>query len=306
MWLTEQILYQLAKLLYKGEVAQSSEMKRAVKDITEYTSYRISKLPQIIEAARRYGIDLQGKVALDLGCGDGVMSMEYLKYGADRVIGVDIDAKAVAQAQEQNDNPDAEFLVSDVSTMPLPDNYVDVIISYDAFEHIATPSVILAECRRVLRPGGQMLIGTWGWYHPFAPHLWATMPVPWAHVFFSEKTMLRACRKVYHSAWYVPNMSDFDESGRKKERKYDRESISTDYLNKFLIRDFERVFEESGLDFRVYLQPFRSKYARWTSCFLRVPWVREFIAGYLWAVLVKPDGNAAHGNLSHEMQHAAD
>ncbi len=56
---------------------------------------------------------------------------------------------------------------------------VDVVLCYDVFEHVSRPAAVLDECYRILKPGGKMLIGTWGWYHPFAPHLWSTMPVPW-------------------------------------------------------------------------------------------------------------------------------
>ena len=133
-----------------------------------------------------------------------------------------------------------------------------------------------------------MLIGTWGWYHPFAPHLWAAMPVLWAHVFVSERTLLRACRRVYRSSWYVPIYHDFDSSDQRCADRYTNESISPEYLNKYLVCDFERVFRESGLESQVLLEPFSSSYAAWTKPFLRIPFLREFFHSYLWAVLQKP------------------
>ena len=134
--------------------------------------------------------------------------------------------------------------------------------------------------------GAKMLIGTWGWGHPFAPHLWATMPVPWAHVVCSEDSALRACRRVYNAPWYVPNMHDLDENGLRKP-KFLNESISKDYLNKLWIKDFEKVFRECGLRFVIHPRPFGSKFARWSVVFLKVPWLRESMTGYLWIVLEK-------------------
>src|SRR5262249_8494689 len=160
--------------------------------------------------------------------------------------------------------------------IPLSDESVDVIICYDVFEHVAAPGRFLAECRRILRSGGAILIGTWGWYHPFAPHLWSTVAVPWAHVIFSEKTILRTARQVYWSDWYRPTMHDFDAEGRRIGDKYLAESIPESFLNKLLIRDYERVFAASGLDYVVHPRPFGSSYARWTKVFLHVPWIREF------------------------------
>jgi 2-polyprenyl-3-methyl-5-hydroxy-6-metoxy-1,4-benzoquinol methylase len=287
MWISEQILYGLAKLLYKSEAAHSREMKCALTDRSEYKKYRRRQVDIVLTAAKAYGIAISEKIVLDLGCGDGSIGVGYLDHGAAHVIGVDIDAEAIEQARQHNDSARATFHVGTTTALPLEDNSVDVILCYDVFEHVSQPAAILAECRRVLRPGGKMLIGTWGWRHPYAPHLWSTMPVPWAHIFFSEKTLLRACRRVYQSAWYVPNMHDLDESGKKKEGRYEHEEISTDYLNKMLIRDFEKAFAQSGMSFEIFPQPFGSRYARWTKVFLNTPWLREFLTGYIWVVLTK-------------------
>ena len=115
------------------------------------------------------------------------------------------------------------------------------------------------------------------------------MPVPWAHVFFSERTILRTCRRVYDSPWYVPNIHDIDEHGNKRQDKYLGDEISTDYLNKFLIKDFEKVFAATPFRQRVYLCPFGSRYARWTRFFLSLPYVREFFTSHIWVLLQKDD-----------------
>jgi len=286
-WLSEHILYWLARGLYKTQLAHSREMKEALSSPEKNTSYRAAQISRVVAAARRYGVQFGDKVVLDLGCSNGALTVQYLSTGARRVIGVDVDANAVAAARAQHAGPSVEFHVSEATRLPLPDESIDTIISYDVFEHISHPAEILAECKRVLRSGGKMLIGTWGWYHPFAPHLWATMPVPWAHVFFSEATVLRTCRRVFHARWYVPTMHDLDEHGRKKEDKYSEEAIPTNYLNKYLICDFERIFRGSGLQWRIHLEPFGSRYARWSRVFLRLPYLREFFHAYLWAVLQK-------------------
>jgi SAM-dependent methyltransferase len=282
--LSEHILFWLAKRLYRREIAHSSGEKEAPSAPAKIASYRETQSSRVPAAARRYGVELADKVVLDLACNNRVLTVRYLKQGARRVLGVDIDKVQVARTTDAG--PLAEFHISDVADLPLPDGSIDVVIS-TGFEYMIRPAETLAECNRVLRNGGQMLIGAWGWYHPFAPKLWATMPVPWAHVFFSEAAVLRTCRRVFHAPWYVPNMHDLDEQGQKKRDKYCDEAICEDYFNKFLIRDFERVFSESGLQWRVHLEPFGSRFARWTRVFLRVPYLREFFTAYLWAALQK-------------------
>lgn len=286
MWASEQLLYMLARCLYRTEVAHTGAMKKALADRDEYNRYRRGRVDRVLDAAARYGVAIAGRVVLDLGCTDGAMTVGYRERGARQVVGVDLDAAAVQRAQVQHQGEGVSFRVCGTTTLPLPDDFFDVIICYDVFEHVAHPAEVLRECRRVLKPGGQMLIGTWGWYHPSAPHLWSTMPVPWAHVVFSEQTILRTCRRVYHAPWYVPTMHDFDEAGRKKD-KYTEDEIPRDYLNKLFIKDFERLFAASGMEFEIHPQPFGSRLARWTKVFLYTPWVREFITSYLWVVLRK-------------------
>lgn len=288
MWISEQILYGLAKLMSSSQAGHSEEMKSALADDDAYAEFRLGQVKIVSDAANRFGIPIKDKVVLDLGCYDGAITAGYRDLGASRVIGVDIDEAAIKTAQELRSSDTVEFHLGTIETLPLDDNSVDSILCYDVFEHVEHPAPILNEINRVLRPGGKMLIGTWGWKHPFAPHLWSTMPVPWAHVVFSERTVLRVCRRVYNSDWYTPNMHDFDENGERCKDKYGYESIPTSYLNKFLVKDFERVFLESPLDFELYPQPFGSKYASWSRIFLKTPWIGEFITGYLWAVLSKP------------------
>jgi hypothetical protein len=115
------------------------------------------------------------------------------------------------------------------------------------------------------------------------------MPVPWAHVIFSERTLLRAARKVYQASWYRPTMHDLDADGRKIPDKYSQEHISPEYLNKLLVRDFRRIFKDTEFDVRMELVPFGSRYARWTRAFLQVPLLNEFVTSYFWAVLSKSD-----------------
>ena len=92
---------------------------------------------------------------------------------------------------------------------------------------------------------------------------------------------------------YIPNMHDYDQEGQRLADKYTHETISTDYLNKCLIQDFERAFLASGFVYETHPVPFGSRYARWTRVCLHMPWLREFMAGYVWFVLTKSAGQTA-------------
>ena len=284
----EGLLYRLAKLLTNKNAGQSEEMAAALTDADSYEKYRADCVKIISEATKKYSVQVKGKDVLDLGCYDGAVTNSLNLLSPKSLAGVDIDEKAVRIAQKKAATNSIRFLVSSKDQLPLETESIDTIVSYDVFEHIEHPAQSLTECYRILRPGGKLLIGTWGWHHPFAPHLWSVMPVPWAHVVFSEKTLLRTCRRIYQSDCYQPNMHDFDEDGKRIAEKFCSETIPTDYLNKYLIRDFKRVFAESEFDFQIHAEKFSSKYAFWTSPLLYIPVIKEYFTSYIWCVLQKP------------------
>ena len=83
-------------------------------------------------------------------------------------------------------------------------------------------------------------------------------------------------------------MHDRDEYGNRRADTYTNETISKEYLNKLLIRDFERAFTAAGFDHETHPVPFGSRYARWTRRLLRISSLRELVSGYVWFVLTKP------------------
>jgi 2-polyprenyl-3-methyl-5-hydroxy-6-metoxy-1,4-benzoquinol methylase len=290
--IAQNILYLMAKSLYATEVAHSAQMKQSLTSIDAYDRFRSEESSRVIAALDHHGVPIAGKVVMDFGCNDGAISSAYLQEGAARVIGADIDSKALARARHLHPDERLSFILSDVDHVPVESNSIDVLVSLDVFEHVAKPLPILREIHRVLVPGGHAVIGTIGWRMPFAPHLWSVMPVPWAHVLFSERTLLRACRRVYRSSWYVPNMHDYDASGKRLQDKYTHEAIPTDYLNKYLIRDFERIFRDLGFGCSTDIVLIGG--SRWLRPLVRVPWLREFVGSSAWFVLTKPiDGTAS-------------
>jgi SAM-dependent methyltransferase len=56
----------------------------------------------------------------------------------------------------------------------LPDGSCDLVLSTQVLEHVADPRVYLAECHRLLRPGGRIIVSTHGywWYHPDPADYW--------------------------------------------------------------------------------------------------------------------------------------
>jgi methionine biosynthesis protein MetW len=96
-----------------------------------------------------------GDRCLDVGCGDGQTAGPWLRARGCEYLGVDVAETAVRQARAHG--LDAR-LVDDASELPFDDGSFDVALSIEVFEHLFAPHLVAAEVRRVLRPGGMLLV----------------------------------------------------------------------------------------------------------------------------------------------------
>jgi len=98
-----------------------------------------------------------GRDVLEAGFGEGY-GADLLAGVARRVIGVDYDESAVAHVRARY--PRVEAQQGNLAELPLPDASVDVVVNFQVIEHLWDQSQFVAECRRVLRPGGLLLMST--------------------------------------------------------------------------------------------------------------------------------------------------
>ena len=99
-----------------------------------------------------------GDRALDLGCGAGEFTAVMAEAGA-RAIGVDVAEAALARARARH--PALDFrLVPVEGPLPLEDNAFDLVWASEVIEHVADTGRWLSEARRVLAPGGRLLVST--------------------------------------------------------------------------------------------------------------------------------------------------
>lgn len=116
----------------------------------------------VTEHLHRYALAMPycaGKEVLDIACGEGYGSA-LLRHVATRVTGVDIAPAAVAHAAAKYQRPNLEFRQGSCDAIPLPDASVDVVVSFETLEHHDRHVEMIREIRRVLRPGGLVLIST--------------------------------------------------------------------------------------------------------------------------------------------------
>ena len=109
---------------------------------------------------------------LDLGCGTGMFLDRRRKAGA-QVFGTDISGEALRFSRRRGLDRLAR---SDATRIPYADTSFDIVTAFDLIEHVKDDRALVAEARRVLRPGG-FLVAT----VPAHPFLWSSHDVSLHH-----------------------------------------------------------------------------------------------------------------------------
>jgi len=99
-----------------------------------------------------------GADVLDAGCGTGYGTAQL--QGARSITAFDIAADAVAYARQNFSRPAVRFLRAACETIPFANASFDLMVAYELIEHLERWPELIAEARRVLRPGGVLLIST--------------------------------------------------------------------------------------------------------------------------------------------------
>jgi 2-polyprenyl-6-hydroxyphenyl methylase/3-demethylubiquinone-9 3-methyltransferase len=94
-----------------------------------------------------------GAVLVDLACGGGLMAPHAARLGY-RHVGVDLTASGLGVAARHG----VLAVRASVLAVPLRDGCADVVVAGEILEHVEDDVAVLAECVRLLRPGGTLVI----------------------------------------------------------------------------------------------------------------------------------------------------
>lgn len=152
---------------------------------------------QIVEFLAGDGFSFENKEVLDLGCGDGIISLGLARSGAGRVLGVDLEAV------------DQDFLQSEAAKhgigmpqlnlsfeeclpndLPTEDGSFDLVTTWSVFEHVEDPTALMIDVHRTLRPNGLFLIQIWPlWASEHGAHIWPWMEQPHEHLVLTDQAI---------------------------------------------------------------------------------------------------------------------
>jgi len=209
------------------------------------------------------------KRVADFGCGRGTQAMALASACDCSVVGIDTNPRWLAEAQRLA--RERELPVEKVSFLPLGAAELfesfDVVVSQNAMEHYPQPDTALETMRRLLRPGGQLLL-TFGppWFAPWGAHMRFFCRVPWVNLLFRERTVM-SVRARYRG---------------DGARHYEEVESG---LNRMSLRKLEALLQHSPLEVE-HLHYRGVKGQHWVA---RVPVLRELLVNHVTCILRRPD-----------------
>jgi SAM-dependent methyltransferase len=109
--------------------------------------------------------NLSGSTVVDLGCGPGHYTRAMRAAGA-IVLPIDLDADEFALP---GGPPGGETLANGMA-LPLRCGSVDGVLSSNMIEHTPSPTAVIGEIERIVRPGGWIWLSWTNWYSPWGGH----------------------------------------------------------------------------------------------------------------------------------------
>ena len=116
-------------------------------------AYHFEKLHHLLRLVDFNG--WRGRAVLDVGCGAGVEVVRFARGGA-RVVGVDSAKQAATLTREnlRQQRVMGHVAVADGEALPFPPASFDFVYAHGIVQYAASDTQVVAECHRVLRPGG--------------------------------------------------------------------------------------------------------------------------------------------------------
>lgn len=133
---------------------------------------RANKATKIIAILHDFlGSNLSEKICLDIGCSNGAISNRIASQFK-LVIGIDVDLVAVYQAEANRIDNNIAFSIGDGTYIPVPNNYFDIVICAQVYEHTDNQDSLANEIWRVLQPNGVCFFSGPNRFSVIEEHYW--------------------------------------------------------------------------------------------------------------------------------------
>jgi ubiquinone/menaquinone biosynthesis C-methylase UbiE len=244
-------------LIIFGRIFKSSNhpFELENRNIMSFEEWEFKKAPKTLSYFKE-NLDLnncfKGKDILDIGCGGGGKTAYLLKFSPGNIVGLDMNDEFIEKATKfskrfkKKENSTLSFIKGNAENLPFESNSFDFATMMDTFEHFSNPIKVLNETRRVLKKDGLLLISFPPYYHPYGAHVKDLMPLPWVHLFFSEKAIATAYYK----------LSFYKKDGdRRRKLKIGREkngNYNINYINNMTINKCTNILKSVDLNLKYF------------------------------------------------------
>lgn len=224
--------------------------------------------------------ELNKKMVLDLGCGYGGFAVALSEKYEASVVGLDIERQALLSAKKMSrgrkgGSQRAHFLIGNSEELPFLPERFDFIFTLATMEHFSHPEKVLEECHRALRRHGQLFILFSPYYASNGAHLFDFIHIPWCHLFFSEKNLVRVWKRL------AEENPDLAKMNTTIDLKKDRLTG----INRLTVKKFKKLIRDSHFRLLGYQE---KTYPHWHSSLLqKVPLLREALTVEILARLIK-------------------
>lgn len=214
--------------------------KQGVMDLN-YTDFEYNHTPSLLDLySRIIDIDIfQRATVLDIWCWGWGKSLYIAEHYNAQVTWVDITPTFITAAKKESkirglDNK-CSFILEDIFKNNLAKESFDIIILSDVLEHIPNTKELLTECYKLLTPWGVILFDFAPYYHYFGHHIWDTLPIPWLHVFTTEK---------FRISLYKESVAAYMDGDKRINLRIGKSSNGREefsYLNRLTRKQFEHA-----------------------------------------------------------------
>ena len=215
---------------------------------------------------------------LDMGCGNGELTVALAQLGCKNVTGIDIVPRNIAACQRHSKQlglgDGIQFICQNLNNWIPPDRF-DVLLSFDALEHIEHPGAFLRKMADFLTPRGIAVLSFGPLFHsPFGDHQWDfyRLQIPWRGVLFSEKAMLKIRRECFRPTDRAESFAGVVEG-----------------MNRMRYSEFLRYVHDAGWQFSfLAVNPFLKRLKPFycvSNAMTRMPAIQDYCVHSIYAVL---------------------
>jgi len=260
---SDYLLYRLAKRWPKLKSGATARVTAPPGSVEHGRAYAQDQFDQKVRNG--LSIPVNGLDVLEVGCGHGGITCFLAVAGAKSVTGIDINTANLERAREfaevvakrfgEGARLPIEFREMDAYDMTFPPETFDLVICDNSMEHFSRPEAVVQQAARVLRKGGRLLVPSFSSIvSKYGLHLKQGLKVPWANLFFSEATIIRAMHRLAKDDPQImtvyPGLADSPERVRDLRRYKD--------LNDITYAEFKRMTADAGLQLE-WFQPFPTR-----------------------------------------------